>query len=147
MSSMKSQVAIVTGGASGIGRAISLRLAREGVSVAICDINKDKAEHTAEEIRALGSETLVVKTDVSKAGDVKHAVDETLRRFGRLDFLVNNAGIGYATGSLADPTHVLIENLTEEEWDPRSQCEFEKRLSLLKRSNTTNEATEIWKNS
>jgi len=117
MSSMKSQVAIITGGASGIGRAISLRLAREGVSVAICDINKDKAEQTAEEIRTLGSEALVVKTDVSKASDVKHAVDETLRRFGRLDFLVNNAGIGYATGSLADPTHVLIENLTEEEWD------------------------------
>ena len=114
---MKSQVAIVTGGASGIGRAISLRLAHEGVSIAICDINKDKAEQTAEEIRAFGSEALVVKTDVSKASDVKHAVGETLRRFGRLDFLVNNAGIGYATGSLADSTHVLIENLTEEEWD------------------------------
>lgn len=108
---------IVTGGASGIGRAISLRLAREGVSVVICDVNDDKAERTAGEIRALGSDALVVRTDVSKASDVRHAMDETVRRFGRLDILVNNAGIGYATGSLLDPTHVLVENLTEEEWD------------------------------
>jgi 3-oxoacyl-[acyl-carrier protein] reductase len=117
LSSMKGRVAIVTGGASGIGRAISLRLAREGVSVIICDISIEKAKLTAEELRVLGSEVLEIETDVSRASDVKHAVHETLRRFSRLDILVNNAGIGYATGSLADPTHVLIENLTEEEWD------------------------------
>jgi len=110
-------VAIVTGGANGIGRSASLKLSREGVSVVICDLNAAKAEGVAEEMRALGSEALVVKTDVSRSSDVKFAVQETVRKFGRLEILVNNAGIGYATGSLIDPSHVLIENLTEDEWD------------------------------
>ena len=117
ISGMKGRVAIVTGGANGIGRSISLRLAREGVSIAICDVNMDRSEKVAEQIRVLGSEGLVLKTDVSKHTDVKYAVHETIKRFGRLDILVNNAGIGYATGSLLDPSHALIENLTEAEWD------------------------------
>jgi 3-oxoacyl-[acyl-carrier protein] reductase len=117
MSGLKGRIAIVTGGASGIGRAISLGLAREGASVIICDINESKAIQCAEEIGNVGSKVLVVKTDVSKSADTKHAVEEGLKRFGRIDILVNNAGIGYATGSILDPSHVLIENLTEEEWD------------------------------
>lgn len=117
MSSLKGRVSIVTGGGSGIGRAISLRLARDNSSVVICDIDEKKADRTAAEVRALGSQSLAIKCDVSRSTDAKHAVEETLTKFGRLEILVNNAGIGYATGSLVDPTHVLIENLTEEEWD------------------------------
>jgi 3-oxoacyl-[acyl-carrier protein] reductase len=117
MSGLKGRTAVVTGGANGIGRAISLGLAREGASIVICDIDEGKAEQSAEEIRELGAEAVVVKADVSKSVEVKHAIEETLRRFGRIEILVNNAGIGYATGSLLEPSHVLIENLTEEEWD------------------------------
>jgi 3-oxoacyl-[acyl-carrier protein] reductase len=117
MSGLKGRTAIVTGGASGIGRAISLGLAREGVSVVICDIDEARAQQSAEEFRLIRSDTLVVEADVSKSLDVKRSVSETLRKFNRIDILVNNAGIGYATGSLIDPSHVLIENLTEEEWD------------------------------
>ena len=117
MPSLKGRVSIVTGGASGIGREISLRLARDEASVVVCDINEEKAEQTAAEVRALGSKSLAIKADVSRGTDAKHVVEETLTEFGRLEILVNNAGIGYATGSLLDTTHALIENLTEEEWD------------------------------
>ena len=112
-----SKVAIVTGGASGIGRTIGLRLARDGKSIVISDINESLAQKTAFEIRDCGVECLPVKSDVSKSSDVKNVVEETLTRLGKVDILVNNAGIGYATGSLDDPSHVLIENLTEQEWD------------------------------
>ncbi len=117
MSSLKGRVSIVTGGASGIGREISLRLGRDNGSVVICDINEKEAEQTAAEVRALGSKSLAVKCDVSRSTDAKHAVEEALNEFGQLEILVNNAGIGYATGSIVDPSHALIENLTEEEWD------------------------------
>ncbi|MGP8068574.1 MAG: SDR family NAD(P)-dependent oxidoreductase [Candidatus Bathyarchaeia archaeon] len=117
MSSLKGRVSIVTGGASGIGREIALRLARDNGSVVICDIDDKKAEQTAAEVRALGSKSLAVKCDVSRSADVRHAIEKTLTEFGQLEILINNAGIGYATGSVVDPTHALIENLTEEEWD------------------------------
>jgi len=117
MSTLENRVSLVTGGASGIGREICLRFAREKACVVICDNDDKRAEHTAAEVGARGSKSLAIKCDVSKNADVKLAVKETLTKFGRLEILVNNAGIGYATGSIVDPTHVLIENLTEEEWD------------------------------
>lgn len=100
-----------------MGRAFGLRLAREGASVLICDIDEPKAKKTASEITALGSDALAVKTDTSKEADVKQVVSEGVKKFGKVDILVNNVGIGYATGSLTDPSHVLVENYTEEEWD------------------------------
>ncbi len=100
-----------------MGRVIGLRLAREGVRIVISDIDEAHAKQTASEIAALGSDALAVKSDASKQADVKKVIDEAFRKFGTVDILVNNVGIGYATGSLSDPTHVLIENLTEQEWD------------------------------
>jgi len=114
---LRDRVAIVTGGANGIGRAIGLRLAKEGVSIVIADIDEASAAKSAAEIRALGAECIGIKSDVSKASDVRKVVDETRASFKDVDILINNAGIGYATGSLRDPSHTLIENLTEEEWD------------------------------
>jgi 3-oxoacyl-[acyl-carrier protein] reductase len=117
MPSLEGRVCIITGGASGIGREICLKFARSKASVVVCDINEEKARQTAAEVRTLGPISLAVRTDVSNATDVRHAVRAAIKEFDRLDILVNNAGIGYATGSLVDPTHAAIENLTEEEWD------------------------------
>jgi meso-butanediol dehydrogenase / (S,S)-butanediol dehydrogenase / diacetyl reductase len=87
---LKGKVAIVTGGSSGIGEAISQTLAKEGASVAIADI---KTGSTAEKIRDGGGEATFIQTDVRKENDVKRFVEETLRRYGQVDILCNNAGV------------------------------------------------------
>lgn len=87
------KTAIVTGAGSGIGRAIALAFAREGVRVSIVDINPAGAEQTAGAIRAEGGRTCVIQADVSLCPDIDRMVDETVRTLGGLDVLVNNAGI------------------------------------------------------
>lgn len=117
MKKLSGKVAIVTGGASGIGKAIAMTLSREGASIIIADINLDEAEKTVKEIKKSGLEAIAIKTDVSKSEDAKKMVARTIEQFGRIDILVNNAGIGRATGALLSPDHAFVENLTEEEWD------------------------------
>jgi NAD(P)-dependent dehydrogenase (short-subunit alcohol dehydrogenase family) len=92
MSSMQDRVAIVTGGSAGIGRAAALAFAREGAYIAIGDVQVDRGEHVVEEIETAGGKALFVAADVSKDGDVHRLVDETIVRFGRLDYAFNNAG-------------------------------------------------------
>jgi NAD(P)-dependent dehydrogenase (short-subunit alcohol dehydrogenase family) len=92
MERLKGKVAIVTGGASGIGKAIALRLARDGAAVVIADIRKF-GEAAAEIAKATGSRTLGLEVDVSSMEDVERMAAETLRGLGRLDILVNNAAI------------------------------------------------------
>ena len=84
--------AIVTGGGRGIGRAISLALARAGRRVAILDILAENAQAVKQEIESLGGEALVLRVDLTKCQEVQAAVGEVLARFGQLDILVNNAG-------------------------------------------------------
>ena len=84
--------AIVTGGGRGIGRAISLALARAGCRVAILDILAENAQAVKQEIESLGGEALVLRVDLTKSQEVQAAVGEVLARFGQLDILVNNAG-------------------------------------------------------
>lgn len=124
MSKLSGKVAIVTGGASGIGGAISTRLAKEGASLVIADINLEMAEETVRQIKALGSDAVAVRTDVSEWNDVVRMATTAMERFGRIDILVNNAGIGRATGSLISPDHALVENLTEAEWDKVMSINF-----------------------
>ena len=88
------QVGIVTGAGRGIGLAIALRLAREGVSVTVADINDVNAAKVVEEIGAAGGEAFAFKVDVTSKEDVDRMVRDTVKRFGRLDILVNNGGIG-----------------------------------------------------
>jgi acetoin reductase-like protein len=88
------QVAIVTGGGRGIGQAIALRLAQEGVKVAVADLDENNAAQVAREIQAMGGQSLAVKVDVTRKDDAERMVRETVARFARLDILVNNAGIG-----------------------------------------------------
>ena len=87
---LKDRVAIVTGGAQGIGKAIAEKLSDEGASVVIADINEEGAKAAAE---GLSGEGLGIRADVSNPDDVQTMVDATVDRFGRVDVLVNNAAI------------------------------------------------------
>jgi meso-butanediol dehydrogenase/(S,S)-butanediol dehydrogenase/diacetyl reductase len=90
---LQGQVAIVTGAGRGIGRAIALRLAREGAQVTVADIDELNAAGVAGEIAAKGGQALALKVDVTHREAAERMVQETVAKFGRLDILVNNAGI------------------------------------------------------
>src|SRR4028118_857585 len=105
--SVEGQVAIVTGGGQGIGRAIAQRLAQDGMRIVVADIQYDRATQVAEEFRQY-TETLAIKVDVTQEVDRQRLVATTLETWGRLDVLVNNAAIQ----RVAHPLDV-----TEEHWD------------------------------
>jgi NAD(P)-dependent dehydrogenase (short-subunit alcohol dehydrogenase family) len=109
MERLKGKVAIVTGGAQGIGKAIAARLAKDGASVVIADLQKfDQA--AAEIAKASGSRTLGLQADVSKEADVSKMAAETMKAFGRIDILVNNAAV-FSSIELRP-----FENIPVEEW-------------------------------
>ncbi|HVL24807.1 MAG TPA: L-iditol 2-dehydrogenase [Thermomicrobiales bacterium] len=91
---LSDKVAIVTGGAQGMGRAISLRFAREGASVLVADRNVEGAEDVAKEIGAADGTAAAIAVDVRDQAQVQRMVDTAVERFGGLDVLVNNAGVG-----------------------------------------------------
>ncbi|TET45381.1 SDR family oxidoreductase [Candidatus Aerophobetes bacterium] len=102
------KIAIVTGASKGIGRAIALRLAKEGANVVIADVDKDEGEKVAQMIREMGRDCLAVKCDVSNVQEVEGMVEKTMQKLGRIDILVNNAGVS----SMA----AMVE-LEEKDWD------------------------------
>lgn len=89
---LKSKTALVTGGGSGIGRAIALGLAGEGAAVAIADIEQDRVQHVEREARDLGLKALALRADVAEENDVEEMVQMTVDTFGTVDILINNAG-------------------------------------------------------
>lgn len=99
---LKDKVALVTGGSSGIGRAVALVWAREGAKVVVADIDEKAGEETAEMVRALGAVALFVAADVGKPDDNKNLVQRAVAQFGRLDVACNNAGIGGPSAATAD---------------------------------------------
>jgi 3-oxoacyl-[acyl-carrier protein] reductase len=105
---LQGKVAVVSGGAQGIGRAIALGLGREGAKVVIADLQADKAKSVAAELQALGTEALAIEVNVASESSVKQLANETFSRFGRVDVLVNDAGI-----YLKAP----VVEITEENWD------------------------------
>lgn len=112
MARLTGKTAIVTGAAVGIGREIAISLGREGASVVInYSKSRNEAEVTAEQVRQAGGEPLPIQADVSNDEQVRVMVQQTLDRFGRLDVLVNNAGITVRT------PFENLEALTEDVWD------------------------------
>ncbi|HKA31814.1 MAG TPA: SDR family oxidoreductase [Candidatus Binatia bacterium] len=87
------KIALITGGGRGIGKAVALAYAREGAKLAVCARTAEEIEKAAGEIRALGADCLARTCDVSQEEDVKRLVDEVARHFGRIDVLINNAGV------------------------------------------------------
>lgn len=97
MNRLEGRVALVTGGASGIGKATVLRLVSEGAAVVLTDVQDDKGKAVAEQVTSNGGKALFIHHDVSSEADWTKVVAETLSAFGGLDILVNNAGIGETT--------------------------------------------------
>jgi len=102
------RVAMITGGGSGLGRACALRLAQEGANIVVADISADAGQQVVREVKALGRDALAIPTDTSKKAEVHRLVQEGVKRFGKIDILVNGAGI----------THrATIRDMEEEWWD------------------------------
>ena len=109
MGMLDGKVALITGGASGIGKGTALRFAREGAKVGLADMQVEEGEQAQAEIEKAGGEALFVQCDVSEPVSVQRAVEQTVQTFGRLDIVFANAGI--------NGVWTPIEELTPEEWD------------------------------
>jgi len=93
MKEFKGKVAVITGGASGIGRAISERCVREGMKIVLADVDETSLANAEAELKTAGGNVLVVKTDVSKRGEVEHLAKQAFDTFGAVHLLFNNAGV------------------------------------------------------
>src|SRR6202166_4031320 len=113
MDRLKGKVAVITGAASGIGRATAIKFAGEGAAVVIADLNVEGGEAAVRDCKENGGRAVFQKTDVSAEAEIKALVARAVKEFGRLDIMWNNAGIGGAVGPL--------EQITVEDWD-RSQA-------------------------
>lgn len=102
------KIALVTGAGQGIGRATALAFARDGADVVCADINRETAASTAAAVQAAGRRSLAIAADLGDIGEIDRMVSETIAAFGRIDALVNNAGV---------TRRAYIMDLTEQDWD------------------------------
>ena len=109
MGRIQGKVAVITGAASGMGRATAIRFAKEGASVVLTDLNAQGGETAVAECAAAGGRAVFQRTDVTSEPDVQAAVARAVKEFGRLDIMFNNAGIAGAVGP--------IEKVTSADWD------------------------------
>jgi len=116
---LEGKVAIVTGGAQGIGQGIVRCLAEEGADVVIADINGDAARKTADEVKASGRKSLAIEADLADNKKVKQVVQQTIDTFGKIDILVNNVG-GPGEVNLASTSSQFVDQ-EEAEWDENFQ--------------------------
>jgi NAD(P)-dependent dehydrogenase (short-subunit alcohol dehydrogenase family) len=110
MSRFEDKVAIVTGGVSGLGKAVAMLFAADGGKVMIAGRRAEQGEAAAAEIRSAGGQAFFVRTDVNRPDDVEAMVARTIERFGRLDMAVNAAGVG-------GPSQTPIADIEEADWD------------------------------
>ncbi|WP_292379075.1 SDR family NAD(P)-dependent oxidoreductase [Methanosarcina sp. UBA289] len=106
--SLAGQTALVTGGSKGIGRAICLSLAKEGANVVVAARNDSEIKDTIDKLKAMGSKALAIKTDVRSEEDVRRLISTIIDKCGKLDILINNAGVAYKK---------KLEETTLEEYD------------------------------
>jgi NAD(P)-dependent dehydrogenase (short-subunit alcohol dehydrogenase family) len=111
MSEFAGKVALITGGNAGIGRATAIEFAKHGAKVVVSGRREKEGHDVIAEIKALGGEAIFVKTDVSKASDVKAMMEQTLETFGRLDYAFNNAGIEQALTPLPEQTEETYDQI------------------------------------
>ena len=111
--SLANQVAIVTGGGTGIGRSIALEFAGAGADVVVSSRKLENLERVADEVKALGRRSLAIKADITKKIDIDHLVHKVMEEFGRIDILVNNGGVGSKV--LGKPVPII--EVDEDEWD------------------------------
>src|SRR5208282_1343975 len=109
MGKLDGKVAVITGAASGMGRATAIRFAQEGAAIVVADLNSQGGELVVSEIAAAKGRAVFQRTDVISEDDIKAVINRAVTEFGRLDITYNNAGLGGATGR--------IEDLRSEDWD------------------------------
>ena len=107
MNRVKNKVAIVTGGASGLGKSSAILLAREGAKIVVTDIDEEDGKKVVQQIKANGGEAIFIKQDVSKEDEWKNVIETTLKTFGKLHILAKSAGIGLGG---------TVEEVTLEDW-------------------------------
>ena len=122
--SLKGKVALVTGGAQGIGKAIAARLAQEEADVVIADVNIDLAQTVLAEMKSCGATAVAFKVDVSDSSQVEELIKKVMERFSTLDILVNNAGV---------TKDALLIRTTEEDWDQVIKVNLRGAFNLTKR--------------
>src|SRR6202521_562481 len=101
---MNSPVVLITGALTGIGRAAAVMFAQEGARVVVSGRRDEQGQELVAELKALGAEAIFIRTDVRKDEDVRDLVDQTVKRFGRLDIAVNNAGTEGLRGLVTEQT-------------------------------------------
>ena len=123
---LKDKVALITGAGSqkGFGKGMAMALAREGCDIIACDIDIGGAEMTADDVRALGRKAMALKMDVTKNAEVKEAVDAALKELGKIDILINNAGVG------TQPKP--FDESTEEEWNTNINVNIRGTMNVTK---------------
>lgn len=110
MGRLENKVAIITGGATGIGKETAMQFVKEGARVAICDIDAGTAERTVEEINGQGGEAVFYEMDVRDPEQVAQAFREVHQHFGKIDILINNAGV---TGPMELPDEITVEQFDD----------------------------------
>jgi len=113
MSQFVGKVALITGGNAGIGRAAAIEFAKKGAKVVVSGRREKEGHEVIAEIKALGGEAIFVKTDVSKASDVKAMIEQTLAKFARLDFAFNNAGVEQMLTPLPEQTEEAYDQIMD----------------------------------